>query len=219
MFKIADRVKETSTTAGSGTITLLGALGGFQSFAHGIGEGNSTYYAIENGANWEVGYGTYSSNTLSRDLVLQSSNGDSHAILAGVSVVFCTYPADKSAIFDDTNFLSLIDHSGIKFPDGSLQTTAIFNPTYTVQYVSGVNAVASGNVVLVNAGISDITITLPDSPEDGTIRIIKKVDAGSGNVIISRQSSNTIDGNINTRLYYSYENMSFVSDGSNWHIV
>jgi hypothetical protein len=75
---VKDRVKETSVTAGTGTLTLAGASAGFQSFA-AIGNGNTTYYAIVDvvtGA-WEVGIGTYTSSgtTLSRDTVLSNSLG------------------------------------------------------------------------------------------------------------------------------------------------
>ena len=99
---ISDRVKETSVTTGSGTITLNGTYGGFQSFLSGIGDGNTTYYAVENDTSWEVGIGTYtqSSNTLSRDTILKSSNSNNVISLNGVSRVFCTYPADKAVYLD-----------------------------------------------------------------------------------------------------------------------
>ena len=72
---VKDRVKETSTTSGTGTLTLAGAVAGFQSFTT-IGDGNTTYYAITDGASWEVGIGTFtlSGTTLSRDVILASSN-------------------------------------------------------------------------------------------------------------------------------------------------
>jgi len=60
-----DRVKETSTTTGTGTLTLAGAVTGFQSFA-AIGNGNTTYYTITNGTDWEVGIGTYTSSGTTR---------------------------------------------------------------------------------------------------------------------------------------------------------
>ena len=87
---VADRVKETSTTAGTGTLTLAGASTGFQSFAV-VGDGNTTYYAIVDSiANvWEVGIGTYtaSGTTLSRDTVLDNSSGGTSPIsLVGNSV-------------------------------------------------------------------------------------------------------------------------------------
>ena len=79
-FVLADRVRETTTTTGTGTVTLGGAATGFQTFS-AIGNGNSTYYTIAGqGTNeWEVGIGTYTSSgtTLSRDTVLSSSNSGS----------------------------------------------------------------------------------------------------------------------------------------------
>lgn len=94
-FRIADRVKESSVTNGTGSVVLTGPYGGFQSFDEGIGNGNSTWYAIENGIQWEVGRGTYTSstNSLSRDSIYDSSNNGSRINLAGVSIVFVTLPA------------------------------------------------------------------------------------------------------------------------------
>lgn len=73
----ADRVKETTTTTGTGTYTLAGAAVGFQSFA-AIGDGNTCYYAVTDGTNWEVGLGTYTlaGITLARTSVLASSNAN-----------------------------------------------------------------------------------------------------------------------------------------------
>lgn len=95
---LKDRVKETTTTTGTGTITLAGASTGFQSFA-AVGDGNTTYYTITNGTDWEVGIGTYTSSgtTLSRDTILESSNsGNAVNWGAGTKDVFVTYPAEKS---------------------------------------------------------------------------------------------------------------------------
>ena len=106
---LSDRVKETTTTAGTGSITLTGAFGGFRSFSQAIGNGNSTYYVIENDAQFEIGIGTYTlaSNSLSRDTVLQSSDGGSKITLSGVSTVFVTYPAEKSVHLGTDGKLSL----------------------------------------------------------------------------------------------------------------
>lgn len=96
---VKDRVKETTTTAGTGTITLAGAVTGFQSFAV-IGNGNTTFYTIAGGDEWEVGIGTYTSSgtTLSRDTVLSSSNSGSKVnFSAGTKDVFVTYPASRTA--------------------------------------------------------------------------------------------------------------------------
>ena len=99
-----DRVKETTATTGTVTVTLAGASAGFQSFSV-IGDANTTYYTLVSGNNWEVGIGTYtaSGTTLSRDTVLESSNAGSKITLAGTSDVFCTYPAEKAVVQDDTN--------------------------------------------------------------------------------------------------------------------
>ena len=111
---ISDRVKETSLTTGTGTITLNGTYGGFQSFLSGIGNGNTTYYAIGNDSNWEVGIGTYtqSSNTLSRDTILKSSNSNNAISLNGVSRVFCTYPSDKAVYLDANNDITFAGTAG-----------------------------------------------------------------------------------------------------------
>jgi len=126
MFILADRVKQTSTTQGTGTITLADTFGSFQSFANAIGNGNSTYYTIENGNNFEVGVGTYNSNTLSRDYILDSSNSKQKISLNGVSVVFCSYPAERSFFLTNNGYASGLYpyYSGIAFPDGSVQTKA-----------------------------------------------------------------------------------------------
>lgn len=97
---LADRVKETTTTTGTGTVTLLGASTGFQSFAV-VGNANTTYYAIvgQTGSEWEVGVGTYTSSgtTLARTTVLSSSNsGSAVNFSAGTKDVFVTYPASYS---------------------------------------------------------------------------------------------------------------------------
>ena len=100
---VKDRVKETTATTGTGTVTLDGASTGFQSFSV-IGDTNTTFYTLVSGSDWEVGVGTYtlSGTTLSRDLVLESSNAGSAITLAGTSDVFCTYPAER-AVYKDSS--------------------------------------------------------------------------------------------------------------------
>ena len=98
-FKLNDRVKESSATTGTGTITLGGAVSGFESFSAGIGGDNTTYYCIfETGTNnFEVGFGTLNSgaSTLARTYVISSSNSDAKVSFAGATEVFCTVPGAK----------------------------------------------------------------------------------------------------------------------------
>ena len=98
-FKLNDRVKESSTTTGTGTFTLGRAVSGFESFSAGIGGSNTTYYCIfETGTNnFEVGLGTLNSgaSTLARTYVISSSNSDAKVNFAGATEVFCTVPGAK----------------------------------------------------------------------------------------------------------------------------
>ena len=102
---INNRVRETTSTTSTGAVTLAGAVDGFQTFAAGIGNSNTTYYAISlNTANeWEVGLGTLNgdSSTLTRTTVLESSNSDSAVdFSAGSKEVFCTLPSEKAVYLD-----------------------------------------------------------------------------------------------------------------------
>ena len=103
-----DRVKETSTTTGTGTLDLAGASVGFVTFVAGIGNSNTTYYAIhEQGtSNFEIGIGTVTdaaTDTLARTTVLNNSLGTTAKInFSGTLDVFCTMPASKSVYLDST---------------------------------------------------------------------------------------------------------------------
>ena len=103
-----DRVQETTTTTGTGTVTLAGASLGYQSFA-AIGNGNTTYYCITDGTNWETGLGTYtaSGTTLARTTVIESSNSNSLVNFpAGSKNVFVTYPASQAVLLTGTQTLT-----------------------------------------------------------------------------------------------------------------
>ena len=113
---IADRVLETTTTTGNGTVTLAGAETGYQSFGTAVGDGNTTYYtiAVDGGTDWEVGIGTYtaSGTTLSRDTVLSSSNsGNLVSFGAGTKKVFVTYPAERAVYYEAAGGVVISDNS------------------------------------------------------------------------------------------------------------
>ena len=153
---VKDRVNETSTTTGTGTFTLAGAVTGFQSFA-AIGDGNTTYYAIvlQGGSEFEVGLGTYTSSgtTLSRDTILSSSNSNNAVnFSAGTKNVFCDYPAPKAVYGDATNtaFAAQIAAS-----NGLLMNNMTVGTTFTIP--TGYSASSVGPVVI----SSGVTITVP----------------------------------------------------------
>ena len=106
---LADRVRETTQTTGTGTITLAGAVDGYQSFSV-IGNNNTTYYTIASTTQWEVGIGQYYGGTLSRDTILSSSTGSAVNLSAGSKDVFVCYPAGKS-VNEDANNRVLIPYT------------------------------------------------------------------------------------------------------------
>jgi hypothetical protein len=133
---LRDRVKETTATTGTGTLTLAGAALGFQSFA-AIGNGNTTYYAISDPAtgDWEVGVGTYTSSgtTLSRDTVLSSSNSGSLVPFAvGTKDVFVTYPSSRSVYQNSTGTFTVQN----EFSTANITTANITTANITAGTVS-----------------------------------------------------------------------------------
>jgi len=142
---LADRVKETTTTTGTGTVTLLGASTGFQSFA-AVGTGNTTYYTIagQTGSEWEVGIGTYTlvGTTLARTTVLANSSATQPSALSfssGTKDVFVTYPAGRA----------------VSGGEGYTENDATIDVSSTIN--TGRNAVSAGPVTL----SSSITVTVP----------------------------------------------------------
>ena len=140
MLRLADRVKESSLTEGDVSyIVLNDTYGSFQSFRDAIGDGNTTYYTIENNDQFEVGIGTYSEaeNKIERDLVLDSSNNGERIVLLGVSVVFCTYPEDRAFFLNESGYATnqSPDYSGIQFPHSGVQYYEI-NGSGNVDYLT-----------------------------------------------------------------------------------
>jgi len=143
---LKDRVKETTTTSGTGAVTLGGAVTGFQAFS-AIGDGNTTYYVITNGTDWETGLGTYtaSGTSLSRDTVLESSNSGS-AVDWGVGTkeVFVTYPSSRS-IYAEGSTLVASNSSVLPITSGGTGLTSFGTGVATAL---GQNVTGSGGFVL-----------------------------------------------------------------------
>ena len=204
---IANRVQETTTTIGTGTVTLAGAVANFQSFAV-VGNGNTTYYTITSGTDWEVGIGTYSTTgpTLARTTILSSSAAGAAITLVGTSTVFSSYPAEK--VISDGYGLLPVANGGTGATTLTANNVLLGNGTSAVQVVApGTNgnvltsngtawtsaAMAAGitftNVktsnytAAVNDGVQtdttagSFTVTLPATPATGAQVII--TDAGN----------------------------------------
>jgi len=209
---LKDRVQETTTTTGTGTLTLGGAVTGYQSFS-AIGNANTTYYAIyaPGGSEWEVGIGTYtaSGTTLSRDTVLSSSNSGSLVTFsAGTKNVWCDYPAGKAVYTDSTGAIpsptittpviaQINDANG----NAELKFSAIAS---AVNQVTIENA-ATGNPVHISATGTDASIGIHLAPKgasgyinvqggvDSTKRFMFNPDGGATNTRTMLSTSQTVD--------------------------
>ena len=142
---IADRVRETTTTSGTGTVTLGGAYAGFQSFSV-IGDGNTTYYAIVDSTTgaWEVGIGTYtaSGTTLSRDTVLSSSNSGSLVnFAANTKDVIVTQPSERAVY--------VVGGSVVAENSATVPNALLANST-----ISGVSLGSNLNALTIGTGLS-----------------------------------------------------------------
>jgi hypothetical protein len=151
MPALSDRVRETSTTTGTGTFSLAGAVTGFVSFSSAFGNGVSVYYVAALGAEWEIGIGTTGAGTLSRDTVIASSAGGTTKVTfsAGAKDVFCSIPAVGLVTTDDvasTNTANKVvkrDGSG-NFAAGTITANLTGN-------VSGSSGSTTGNAATATA--------------------------------------------------------------------
>ena len=167
-FVVNDRVKETSTTTGTGTLSLAGAVSGFQTFVAGIGNSNVTYYAIVNdsGTEFEIGIGTVtdaSPDTLSRTTILESSNSDSAVnFSSGTKTVFCTLPASK-AVFEDADGHVSLPHD-LFVAGGIIDLKNDGNQVSQIKfYCESSNAHAQTLIGAPHSEAASNTLTLPSS--------------------------------------------------------
>jgi len=162
---VADRVQETTTTTGTGTYTLAGAKDGFQSFA-AVGDGNTCYYAITDGTDWETGIGTFtlSGTTLARTTIIESSNSDAAVNWgAGNKDIFVTAPADKTLLVGRNLYADNPSSPTTPIATGAndvaIGTQA--EATGGAALALGYDAVASGNLALaINDGTASASSTI-----------------------------------------------------------
>ena len=158
---VKDRVKVTTSTTGTGSVSLGSAALGYQDFT-AVGDGNTTYYTIAGGSEWEVGIGTYTAAgpTLSRDTVLSSSNSGSLVdFSSGTKDVFVTYPAEKAVYEDAAGDVSLpaaLTASGFNNTDVFYYNSQTVTANTTIG--STENAMSVGPITIDD----DVTVTIED---------------------------------------------------------
>ena len=162
-----DRVRETTTTTGTGAVSLGGAVSGFETFAAGIGNSNTVYYAIvhRTAAEFEVGLGTLDgdSSDLTRTTPISSSNSDSAVDFAsGTKDVFCTLPASK-AVFEDANSHVTLPHD-LFIEGGIIDLKNDGNQVSQIKfYCESSNAHAQTLIGAPHSEAASNTLTLPSS--------------------------------------------------------
>ena len=205
-----DRVKETTTTTGTGTINLAGAATNFETFVAGIGDGNTVYYAIvhQDQPEFEVGLGTVTDatpDTLSRTTILSSSNSDGLvSFSAGTKDVFCTLPASKTVFEDGSGNLNIktsvdnsvtqglviersanTDKGYINYQGGAFRFIATDGDPIKIGHVSNTDIVeiTSGGVLAVNSGTTN------------TVATFTSTDSGAGFNLTDDSGTSTIQTN------------------------
>jgi len=212
---VNDRVRETSTSTGTGTINLAGAATGFETFVAGIGNSNTTFYSIVNSnGEFEVGQGTVtdaSPDTLSRDTILSSSNSDSAVdFSAGTKDVFCTLPASRfvPGKLEGTNFADslLIGHATTGTLSSAQDNTGVGiaaldaitsgDQNTAVGSDAGTSLTTASNNTLIGAQAGDAITGAPDNTAIGSGALSGTMaDTNSGyNVAVGANSLNVLNG-------------------------
>jgi|DEB0MinimDraft_10_1074344.scaffolds.fasta_scaffold11325_6 hypothetical protein len=210
---VADRVKETTTTTGTGAISLGGAEANFIAFSSALSDGDTTYYAIIDNVNqaYEVGLGTYtaSGNTLARTTVLASSNsGSAVNFSAGSKDVFINYPAGKSVYLDGSNQLVINGTAVTSTPaeinlvDGSSAGTIVNSKAViygasgevnaTTLQVAGTSITATAAELNYSSGVTSAIQTQIDSKNALPILKGANYTASAGEFVIATAGGITI---------------------------
>jgi hypothetical protein len=185
---LKDRVKETTTTTGTGSFALAGAVTGYDSFGQ-IGNSNTTYYAVylDGGSEWEVGIGTYTSpSTLSRDTILASSNAGSVVTFsAGQKTIWCDYPAGKAVY---SNASGNIENASLTSPKineildaNGNEVLGLLSTASATDYVAIKNGIGVGVPLHISSEGSSTNIGLHIQPKgSGLVTISDGTDFNKG---------------------------------------
>ena len=192
---VADRIKETTSTTGTGTYTLAGASSGFEAFSV-IGNSNTTYYCCTDGTDFEVGIGTYtaSGTTLARTTILQSSNSDSAVNWgSGTRDIFVTQPAEKAVFKDASGHIQAVDGRNLTNLSAGNLTGTVANARLDqqLQDVAGL-AVTNGNFIVGDGSnfVAESGSTARTSLGLGTASVL---DTGISNTNIPKFTSGVAD--------------------------
>ena len=208
---INDRVKETTTTTGTGAVSLGGAVTGFETFAAGIGNSNTTYYAIahQTESEFEVGLGTLDgdSSDLTRTTVISSSNSDNAVdFAAGTKDVFCTIPASK-LVFEDVNNDATVGRNLTVTGDLTVSGDDITMGTNTAGNVlvadgTNFNSIAVGDLSAISTVAADDVLLAVDTSGGGLKKIARSalvsgLAAGTMSELVD-DTSPQLGGNLDT---------------------
>ena len=194
---VKDRVKQTTTTTGTGSVVLNGTVSGFQTFAAALSNGDTTYYAIfEPSTNeYEVGLGTWteSTATLARTTILESSNSGSAVSLTAQAEVFITQPAEKAVYLDASNNVTLTNNltvSGDFTVSGTTTTIDTTNSVVTdslIELSNGTTGTPANDAgIVIERGDSDNAfIGYDESADKFTVGTGSFTGASTGNLTIS----------------------------------
>ena len=226
-LEIHDRVKETTTTTGTGTYTLAGAVTGFETFTANLDNGDTTYYCCTDNTDFEIGIGTFTSSgtTLARTTVLASSNSNSAVNWSsGTRTIFMTYPADK-AVFEDASGHVSIPHD-LFIAGGLIDLKNDGGAVSQIKfYCESSNAHAQTLIGAPHSESASNTLTLPSS--GGNAKLLSATSTATVTNKSIDSDNNTITNIVNADIKSSaaianskLANSSItVSDGSNTSAV
>lgn len=216
-----DRVQETTTTSGTGTYTLNGATTGYQAFS-AVGNGNTAYYSITDGTNWEVGLGTYtlSGTTLARTSILSSSNSNSAVSWsAGVKYIWLDTPAAAISAFGSVKSVicaaTTITSTGTCYSAGQVVGSATNDSATTGNFGEDIDAtlavgsaISAPNTTATN--VTSLTLTAGDWDLSGQIGW----NSGAGSpAVLSLEGSISPTSATRNQTAGQFESMSFGATG------